>query len=88
MDPRIQPELKHVDMANVFTNLEIFRCWTVNQFVLHGNNLRTTDDQHVDKAPNVKSHSHRALALPLRCASVLSPVSSMGKSNGFVHTQH
>ncbi len=33
----------------------------------------------------LKAHSHRAL--PLRCASVLSPVSSMGKSNGFVHTQ-
>ncbi len=33
----------------------------------------------------LKAHSHRALALPLRCASLLLPVSSTGKSK---HTQH
>ena len=36
----------------------------------------------------LKAYSHRALALPLRFASILLPVLSMGKSNGFVHTQH
>ncbi len=46
-------------------------------------------DRHRSVRPSrIKAHSHRALALPLRCASVLLPMSSMGKSNGFVHTQH